>query len=576
MRSLLKRRPRATAEYNDEGLRRVHVRGSIEDALAAADGRTREVRDGTDASPLDRVSPETPRPAEMLEHVTVEGDDVLTAGDMKLHELLVAYAYEQSKRVMEAGREYTMPTSYAIRFLGEHARRATVRDALKRLRSTTVCYGTRAGRRYDDVPLLSAWMEGEGGRDEIVYSIPSAIETLMASQLRYAYLELAALSRMRSRYGIRLYRHLALALADRKARWVPGLDNLHEVTVSVEEMKAWLGFDGGHVGQLQLRALKPALADLDHVRLFSHVKTEAVKGKRRGGGIDAWTLTLRVNPPAAHAGRMQGVAPEARALVGGWDVPMFRIARQDFWQRKGAFLVEHRHMGGFADAFAVWLLAVHEALTGNPVTDGFATRAMRGERLLTAIKADGPEDAATRFLAEEIEAPDLLAMPADVAGRRERLLRIREARSARIARWKEYKKEKGIKSKADIGKEAESVNAPAPKPKASPASKAPAPVAAPTPVPPTFGPLTWVEFLIAPGVRLKEIEAMADGIFEMTFEGEGMDGPAPVEATIRFPSGIGTDTIQLGALPLADADISFIAGQFDTIIEKVRHNRTGA
>ena len=490
----------------------------------------------------------------MLEHVAVHGDDNLTACDLKLHELLVSYAYEKSNRTMDVA-EYAMPTAYAVRYLGaaprkdgegqKGARRRELRDSLERLRSTIVSYGLKDGRRFENVPMLCAWVEGQGGSDEIRYTIPSPICDLMAHQERYAYVELAALARMRSRYGVHLYRHLAYAL--RLQKWVAGLENLHEVTVSVADMKTWLGWSGDHIGQLQLRGLKPAVADLAHVRGFSLVKIDPVKGRRRGGGIDGWTLTLRLNEPSAHHGRMQEVPDEVRRIVGGMDIPMYRM-RQDVWQRKGQFLIDSGHVGGFSVAFTAWLVALDEALTGNPVTDGFTSRRWRGERLMDKVRSAGPEEAVALFLAEEVAAPDLIVLPQETAARRERLLREREARKARARRWQEYR------DQHNLGKKKE-------KP------KAPAPVAAAAPkTAPKGERLTYVEFLIDPVVPLDDIEAMHEAILAIPMSG---DEDAPVEAGIRYYSGLGTDVMLLGDLPLADADVSFIASMYDRLIEKV-------
>lgn len=560
---LLKRRLRNTARFDADGYRRVNLRGDIDLALAAEDGRSRDVREGPTASRLERIAPETPRPVEMLEHVAVQGDDHLTAGDLALHELLVAYAYQKSERRMDR-LGYAMPTSYALRFLGDGARRKGLRESLSRLRSTTVSFGIAGGRRFEDVPLLAAWLESEGSTDEMRYVIPEPIQALMASQPRYAYLELAALAKMKSRYGIRLYRHLAFAM--REAVWVKGLDNLHTVTVSVGDLRAWLGWDGDHIGQLQLRGLKPALADLAHVRLFALASWEPIKGRRRGGGIDGWTISLRLNPPRAHDGRMQGVSRSMRSVVGGIDAPRFRI-RQDTWQRKGRFVLEHGFHGGFADAFHAWLVAIDEALTARPVTEGHATRGLRGQRLLDAIDRLGPEQAMSDFLAEEVESPDLLLWPEDPAERKERWYREYEARTARYHRWQDYKRGKSRQRQLPAS--------PSPKAAADVARNA-APTSKDAPAPEATGPLAWVEFLIDAAVPTEEVDAIHEAIMEMSFEGMGFDGLAPVEATIRFHTGLGTDTMALGDLPLLDRDVAYIAKAFDRIIEKTTIGRKEA
>lgn len=554
-------RARDTVNFSSEGLRRLEPRGRLDVALAPDDGRTRDVRDGPDASRLDRTAPESPRPREMLEHVAVVGEDTLTASDMTLHELLVSYAYEKSKRRMDKA-DYVMPTAYALRLLGENARRKGLRESLKRLRSTVVRFGLAGGRRFEDVPMICSWVEGENGRDEIRYVIPNPICVLMESQLVYAYIELGALASMQSRYGVRLYRHLALEMA--QARWKPGLENVHEITVSVEDMKAWLGFEGDHIGQLQLRALKPALADLVHVRRFCHVKTdnkigcEAIKGKRRGGGIDGWKIRLRLNPPAAHHGMMQPVAKEARGSVGGVDIPRFQ-ARQDFWQRKGQFLREHGYIQGFVQAFHVWLLAVDEALTGRLVTNGFHGRRMRGERLLAAVDALGPEQAAAELLAEEVEAPDLLVLPEETTARRERLVRIREAGRARFHRYKDREEGAARRRRSDDAVPATKIEDVAVEANVVPVAPAPA-----------SGPIRKVEFFLHKGVAEVDAEQLFDRMDTMTFSG---DEDAPVQIDVRIWQGLGYVTFSAGQPPAAEADILLLAREYGNMIEDWRVER---
>lgn len=541
----------------EEGLFRPVPRGRLDAALGGEDGRTKKVQAGPEASAMERIAPESPRPSEMLEEVTVVGDDKLTVTDIKLHELLVSRAYEVTDRLMDRD-EYALPVAYALRFLGEGARRKGIRESLKRLRSTVVSYGLAGGRLVQDVPLICSWLEQGTDTDEIRYTFPRPVCELLASQPRYAYLELGALAQMSSKYGIRLYRHLALDLASARKEWQPAGDNLHEVTVDVARMKAWLGWDGDHVGQMQLRALKPAVADLAHVRRFSHVRydgpgigIEPIKGRRRGGGIDGWKIVLRINPPPAHHGRMQPVSEKLRGLlVGAPDEPRFFV-RQDFWQRKGALLQAHGYMLGHVDAFGVWLLALEEALSRDPITPGYATRRMRGERLLAAVDRDGAAQAANALLVEELEEPDLLRPVEGHDARMERRRRVRRAGRARYHRHRDSAEGADRRRKASAN---------------------PSPAAAPEPLPeepqaPAKGDrLTYVEFAIDPVVPLDDIEAMHEAILRMTLSG---DENAPVESVIRYYTGLGTDVFALGDLPLADADVSYIASTYDRLIEKV-------
>src|SRR5690606_2610641 len=129
------------------------------------------------------------------------------------------------------------PVSTALRFLGEHARRDALKVSMRRLMNTTVSYGTRKTRRFEDVPLVFSYLESTETEDVIRYSLPEPIRILMRSMPAYAYLELAPLSQMKSKYSVRLYRVLAAAAA--KEKWVPGRDNRVIVSATLEDLYRW-------------------------------------------------------------------------------------------------------------------------------------------------------------------------------------------------------------------------------------------------------------------------------------------------------------------------------------------------
>ena len=83
-------------------------------------------------------------------------------------------------------------------------------------------------------------------------------------------------------------------------------------------------------------------------------------------------------------------------------------------------------------------------------------------------------------------------------------------------------------------------------------------------------PLSWVEFVLDEVATEADAEAMQEAIFEMTLSGN----PAvPVDGTIRYRTGIGTDTLFLGELPISDVDLSFIAKRFASIIDDMNVGR---
>lgn len=545
---LPKRALRANPNHRDEqGLRRPSPRGDLAKALA-------------DESALSVVAPETPRPEEMLEHVTVHGDDRLTADDLALHELLVAHAYETSDRTMSAA-EYSIPVTHVLTFLGEHARRASIKKSLERLRSTTVTYGSKATKRiYENVPMLTPWTERSMDRDvgdldeELHYEIPRPIRALMASQARYAYLELGPLAKMSSRYGIRLYRHLSAAMALKT--WDAGTDNLHEVDVDVATMAKWLGYGEPdkplHVGHMRTRAVDPAIRDLEHVRRFSLVDVAVRRAAKKGAPVEAWTFTLRLNAPPQHHTRKIGVSEAIFPHVGGVDDPRFRI-NQAFWLRAAGFAREHQVAQSPLEIFPVWLIAVREALNGDAVTVGYSTRRFRGQRLLDAIDERGPENTAWDWLVEEVTSPDLLGP--DFRRQREFYRLQREAQRARYHRYQDHVQGSERKRRA---KDAASARAPAPAPLIEPRIEI-APVAAEAPV-------TEIVFWCDLDADTTDVETLVNLLARRTFAG---DEDALVQVTVKYCEGLGYVPYSAGMLPMTEMDVSRLKAEFRTIIENV-------
>lgn len=530
---------------------------------------------------LNAVAPETPRPLEMLEQIAVHGVDRLTTTDWALHELLVTAAYERDKAMAAEG--FSLPMAQALVFLGQHARRATVRESLARLRDTTVTYGVRGGRQYEGVPLIVGWTSRDEVSDDIEYVLPKPVRTMMSSMPDYAYLELDAIGRMKARNGsgIKLYRGLARAMSRKK--WLPRADNLHVVEVSAKTMARWLGYaepNGKplHIGHLRERAVEPAIRDLVHVKRFEVVgegegiveRVQVRRAKRKGAPIEAWIFTLRLNRPPEYHLLPAGISDEALVHVGGADEPRFRVHRK-LWLRAAELARKHRVASSAIPISRAWLVAVQEALNGAPATEGSEAR-LRGQRLLDAVDRRGARAAAWDWFIEELEGPDLLAQP-DVAGRSWYYIE-RDARAARIRRWK-ASKQKDSPRPVPANPSPKAVAQPSPK-AARVAPQPPreeAPQAAPAPtaesVSPT-APLSWVEFILDEVATEADAEAMQESIFEMTLSG---DPSAAVDGTIRYRAGLGTDTLCLGELPISDADLSFIAKRFANIIDDVSVGR---
>jgi len=358
-------------------------------------------------SQLSKIAPESPRPLEMLDSVEITSSDILTADDAALHELLVSAAYEADKGMTA---EFTsLPVATALKFLGTHARRDALKVSMRRLMATTVSYGTKKSRRFEDVPLIFSYLETNESEDVIRYSLPEPIRILMRSMPAYAYLELAPLSQMKSKYSVRLYRIFAAAAARQK--WTPDGENKVVVSASLEDLYRWTGFplDTGKMnfGKFRQRVLNKLVYELATVRRFN-ISVEEIRKEARGRPLERVDFHVILRAPSHHLTRVSFNKRTHRLLgVGGVDAPEFRV-NSYVWQRV------QRAFSGFSQDmnisyFGAWQIALKEALDADPITPEYDIRYYRGKRLLNVIKLYGPDEAAFQFCAEEVQAPDLLS-----------------------------------------------------------------------------------------------------------------------------------------------------------------------
>lgn len=358
-------------------------------------------------SSLSKIAPESPRPLEMLDAVEITSADILTADDAALHELLISAAYEADKGM--TNDLTSLPVSTALKFLGQHARRDALKVSMRRLMSTTVSYGNAKSRRFEDVPLVFSYLETTEEADIIRYSLPEPIRILMREMPAYAYLELAPLSQMKSKYSVRLYRVFAAAAA--REKWVPGGQNKVVVSGTLEDLYQWTGFaldkDGTmNFGKFRQRVLNDLASELSTVRRFG-LRIEEIRKEGRGRPLERVDFHLNLRAPSHHMTRATFEPGEHNERgVGGVDQPAYRVnsmiwmkAKKEFWS------VQKRAHKLYFDA---WLVALQEALDEAPVSPGYTQRLYRGHRLLAAIANLGADEAAFKFCAEEVANPDIL------------------------------------------------------------------------------------------------------------------------------------------------------------------------
>jgi len=464
-------RPMKPDAMTPSGLYRPATRGDLAKALSEPEAVT-------------QIAPESPRPAEMLEGVELRqmAGFALTADDEILHDLLASWAYAGDRAMPEA--MHTLSVADAVRYLnsatwrsdaegkrGEDDKRrpggverGDVIASLRRLKLATVSYGGTGGRRYSEVSLLEFWCESSAEQDVIRYRLPAPIRDLLATQPRYAYLELAALPAMSSKYSLRLYKKLALAAAGRK--WEAGQDNRIVLSPTPAEFAAWIGYpldaDGTvKPGKLKERVLGRIADDFRKVQAFEATVTPRKgPGRGRGGRVEAIDIEIRLRAPDRRAVRCFFRPSEDPLRPGDKDVEKYRVESRTMRRAHKVFgrALRTTHARDFAD---LWQVALSEALSGELLTDGYASRSTRGQALLSTVDARGADYAAWALFEQEAEDPDLMKLNA------EDRLRFRAAeKAAHEARYDRLGEEapRGVRKQAPVYIVDEDTGTPPPQP----------------------------------------------------------------------------------------------------------------
>lgn len=383
---------------------------------------------------ISKVAPSSPRPVEMLQSCEITSDDKLTASDIALHELMISTAYMFDPDLKETS--HAIPVGVVMKYFGAkdtHAdRRELLKLSLRRLTATTVSYNSLKKRRYENVPMLVSWLESDDTSDIIRYSLPQPVRDLMRSMpSMYAYLELAPLATMRSKFSIRIYRVLAATAVQKK--WSTDGDNEIIIKATADEIAAWSGFPrdieaGVSFGKLKERVLNGLEADLASIRRFK-TKIVEVRKETRGRPVDHIEFQLELQAPSHHQTRVLFDAVNTNA--GKFDVEPYKVADHIWLKAEKLFA---KKLGfGHLQFSQLWQVALHEATSNVGVTSGFETRSYRGKRLLTALDEIGADEAAWMMISEEVLNPDLAHADAFVGF----LVAADKAEQARLARINE-------------------------------------------------------------------------------------------------------------------------------------------
>ncbi len=349
----------------------------------------------------------------MLQGVKVDSDHTMTAFDHGVYEYLQSWSYEHDKTMEQ--RAYRIPVQTLRRFLGPHTKTADIIASLEKLAEIKLSYTLANGPRFIGVQMLTSWQEINGEDAIIGWQWPEPIRELMRDLGvgRYAHIELVPLTTdgMSSRYSAPLYKWIAFEAAQRK--WKPGQANTFELRIEPGSLVSEIDFPEDETGKFNIGKLtkfvtETFLKDVKNVRKFSvavQPEYEAVKGRK----ISDYKFSITINPPSMHNVRVRYDKTKFRR--GAVDDPQYQV-RSDIWLKADkAFGVEGSPMHGLVywKYTSLWLVALQEALDSKDLTPGFETRSYRGESLLMAIEAEGPDYACWGFLSEEVADPDLLA-----------------------------------------------------------------------------------------------------------------------------------------------------------------------
>ncbi|NEU14825.1 replication initiation protein [Methylobacterium sp. BTF04] len=375
------------------------------------------------------VAPEAPRPASWLFDTTVVHIPDVTARDVAVFEFLVTMGLNADPGRQELGALRTCEVRSVLAMLEVGGRRVDVTElALSLFR----LFGTDYDLKRKGV---------------FQYRLPAWVQPLLQGTERYAHLDLATMARFKRRASSMLYRHVLGHVAKAWLKFAPGAEP-YAIDMTPAQLAAVFGIPGDlHVGQMRLRHLEPALAEMaEHVTTFAVTLDEDKVGR----AVKGFSLRVRMLPPT----RMETAAVrlidkgDFEFLHAHPDVPAYRVKASTL-VKLGSALTSRILRAGPAGTkpkpllnseihtlHRLWLVALHEAVTGEAVTPGMTDRAHRGASLLASIESKGPDRAFWAWAMDEVQNPDL------VPAMENRFRDVAAADMARRHRWRAYEKER--------------------------------------------------------------------------------------------------------------------------------------
>ncbi|TXM72186.1 hypothetical protein FV226_13230 [Methylobacterium sp. WL12] len=347
------------------------------------------------------VAPSVPRSVAWLRDRTLAHNPKATVRDIALFEMLVALSVVgvETEDTIRAARMCSVRQASTVLSVGGHsAQPRELVAALERL----------FDRKPEPLKLGAMFY----------FHLPGWVVPVQQPGTRYAHIDLAVLARFRRRSSPFLYREILAHIAAERIRYEPGAPPF-EMRMPPSLLGDILGMLAPvHVGQLRLRYLDPAVAEIrEHVRLFEIVSVADV---HQGRAVTEIVLTIRMRPPE----RLDAVPTRLISetdfsfMSERGDAPAYRVKPATL-VRLGSSLpstVMRRKKNGGANPllgsemlqrYDTWLIALNEALTRRALTPGYETGAYRGQRLLDTIERDGADAVFFAFSHAEAAAPDL-------------------------------------------------------------------------------------------------------------------------------------------------------------------------
>nr|ART37965.1 F33 [uncultured bacterium] len=344
------------------------------------------------------MEPASFRPRIWLQHTHLSRG--LSAADIALLEIMITAVRQQNFPELPIA----LPAQHIVRQMGWKKNPRYLQEAIDRLlrgsfQITKWEDGIRYKKRTSFRLLSDAFLSEDCyGTPTLEFKISDDLATIIQSRQRYAYVEIGALTRMRSRWSQAIYKTLVLHQWQRWQDTRPGLDE--EVIVDLD-----MATLAQKIGWLQPSDLfKPSVfkrevvarlgADLVHVKAFS--STVKVSG----------TATLRVKMALVPAHWRVLQTPrdpnaddsELRAL----DAPEVRVSHALF--QRGEHYLGYSRIA----LYNTWLLALHEACSATPMDEGYFTDTLRGSRLLEALERRKADDVCWALLIAQMSRPTLL------------------------------------------------------------------------------------------------------------------------------------------------------------------------